>query len=60
MSKPRRTAPTTSSPLAKAGKALGGLLSARAGGAAASRGGRGGRRQTQATGLSKLLRSVRR
>lgn len=55
----RRTTSTSTSPLAKAGKMLGGLASARAGGAGAKRSG-GGRRSTQASGLSKLLRSAKR
>ena len=59
MPKRRRTTQTTSSPLSKAGKMLGGLLSARGG---ASQGRGGGRRggQSPASGLSKLLRSTRR
>lgn len=55
----RRTTPTKSSPLAKAGQALGGLLSARAGGT--TKGGRVGRGgQAQSSGLSKLLRAAKR
>ena len=54
----RRTTQTQSSPLAKAGKMLGGLLSSRS----ATQGRSGGRRggQSPASGLSKLLRSTRR
>jgi hypothetical protein len=53
----RRTPPPSTSPLAKAGQVLGGLLSSRTAGTTRSR---GGRRQPQASGLSKLMRAVRR
>ncbi len=55
----RRSAPPTSSnPMAKVGKLMGGLMSARAGGAARVRS--GGGRKAQASGLSKLLRAAKR